>query len=242
MIMTIRGAILCGLLAAALGVPGGGQDTMIKADPSHYLDDIKAELKKEWPANRTVNLVFHGHSVPAGYFKTPEVRTLEAYPHLLLTELRRTYPLSVINVIVTAIGGENAVQGEARFGEVLAHKPDVVFIDYALNDRGTPPDQAGAAWESMIRQALAKNVKVILLTPTPDQTENILDPDAPLAARTRRIEELAARFGVGLVDSYGAFKDFATAGGRPADLMSQVNHPNEKGHRLVAAEIIHFFN
>ncbi len=34
-----------------------------------YLKEIKLELKKEWPKNRTINLVFHGHSVPAGYFK-----------------------------------------------------------------------------------------------------------------------------------------------------------------------------
>jgi len=39
------------------------------ADPSDYFDDVKTELKKEWPGNRTINLVFHGHSVPAGYLK-----------------------------------------------------------------------------------------------------------------------------------------------------------------------------
>ena len=46
------------------------------ANPSNYLNDIKTELTKEWPKNRTINLVFHGHSVPAGYFKTPIVNTL----------------------------------------------------------------------------------------------------------------------------------------------------------------------
>ena len=34
-------------------------------------------------SNHTVNLVCHGHSVLAGYFKTPEVRTFDAYPYLL---------------------------------------------------------------------------------------------------------------------------------------------------------------
>ena len=154
------------------------------ADPEHYLDVLKAELKVEWPANRTINLVFHGHSVPAGYFKTPDVRTLEAYPHLVLKELKSLYPLAVINVIVTAIGGENSVQGEKRFAaDVLTHRPDVVFIDYALNDRGLSLEESEAALASMIRQAQSKAVKVILLTPTPDLAENILDPQTPLAAR-----------------------------------------------------------
>ena len=55
-------------------------------NPSDYLNRLKTELKKEWPNNSTINLVFHGHSVPAGYFKTPIVNTLESYPFLVLKE------------------------------------------------------------------------------------------------------------------------------------------------------------
>src|SRR5687767_10935123 len=107
-----------------------------QADSAIYLKDIKAELVKEWPKNRTINLVFHGHSVPSGYFNTPHVRTLDAYPQQVLKELKALYPYAVINCIITAIGGENSVAGEKRFEQdVLAHRPDVLFIDYALNDR-----------------------------------------------------------------------------------------------------------
>jgi len=112
-------------------------DQINKADPSSYLAGIKKELSKEWPENRTINLVFHGHSVPAGYFKTPLVNTFDSYPYLLLKELKELYPHAVINVICTAIGGENSSAGARRFeSDVLVHKPDVLFIDYALNDRG----------------------------------------------------------------------------------------------------------
>jgi lysophospholipase L1-like esterase len=242
----LKGRISLGLamMLLPLAVPTSlvGQSAGKAADPAHYLDGIKAELAKEWPGNRTINLVFHGHSVPAGYFKTPEVRTLEAYPHLVLAELKKAYPMAVINVIITAIGGENAVQGEKRFAaDVLTHKPDVVFIDYALNDRGTGLEQAGEAWASMIRQALTKGVKVVLLTPTPDQSEDLLDSAAPLAARAARIRSLSVEYGVGLVDSFASFQAFAAGGGSLPDLMSQVNHPNAQGHRLVAAEILKLF-
>ena len=74
-------------------------------DASNYLNDLKRELQIEWPENRTINLVFHGHSVPAGYFKTPQVNTLSAYPNLVLKQLKSIYPNAVVNVIVTAIGG-----------------------------------------------------------------------------------------------------------------------------------------
>ena len=43
------------------------------ADPAIYLNDLKTEMQMEWPKNRTINLVFHGHSVPSGYFKTPRI-------------------------------------------------------------------------------------------------------------------------------------------------------------------------
>ena len=58
----------------------GQPEESAMANPSTYLNDLKKELQKEWPNNRTINLVFHGHSVPAGFFKTPEVNILSSYP------------------------------------------------------------------------------------------------------------------------------------------------------------------
>jgi len=49
-----------------------------------YLEQIKGQMQVEWPKNKTINLVFHGHSVPAGYFKTPVVNTLASYPYIVL--------------------------------------------------------------------------------------------------------------------------------------------------------------
>ena len=71
-----------------------GQNTASeKANPSTYLSDLKKEMQIEWPKNRTINIVFHGHSVPAGYFKTPQVNTLSAYPALVLKKNKSTLSL-----------------------------------------------------------------------------------------------------------------------------------------------------
>ena len=99
----------------------------MRPDYETYLSDIVRELTRPWPDNRAVNIVCHGHSVPAGYFTTPVVDSLNAYPHQLLVGLKERFRCAVINVIVTAIGGENAEEGAARFAEqVLCHRPDVV--------------------------------------------------------------------------------------------------------------------
>ena len=211
-------------------------------DPATYLDSLKAELVRPWPGNRTINLVFHGHSVPAGYFKTPVVNTLQSYPNLLLQLIKAQYPHAVVNVIVTAIGGENSASGSARFEkEVLAHSPDVIFIDYSLNDIGLGLDKARTCWEEMIRQALNQGIPVILLTPTPDQRFNILDSQTELKRHADQVISLAQKFQTGLIDSYGIFRKKVESGIPLTDLMSQVNHPNAAGHLLVAQELFRYF-
>jgi len=212
------------------------------ADNKSYLLDIQAIMKTEWPKNRTINLVFHGHSVPAGYFKTPTVNTLGAYPFQVLQELKKTYPLAVINLINTAIGGENSIRGAKRFDEeVLVHRPDVLFIDYALNDRGPGLEKAKAAWEEMIQKALAKGIKVILLTASPDQRVPIADTVSVLDQHGEQIKKMAENYHIGFVDSYVLFRNQVNQGVPLPDLMSQVNHPNEKGHALISQAILEFF-
>ncbi len=205
------------------------------ASPSDYLVDFKAEMVKVWPKNRTLNVVFHGHSVPTGYYVTPDVRTLEAYPHLLLVDLKSRYTSAVINVITTSIGGEQAEQGAKRFEqEVLTHRPDVLFIDYALNDRWLGVERSEKAWREMIEKTLQRGIKLILLTPTPDLNEDILSEESPLHAHSEMIRALAAEYKIGLVDSYKAFKELAQSGEQLKPYMSQNNHPNAKGHKVVA--------
>ncbi|MCX7048944.1 MAG: SGNH/GDSL hydrolase family protein [Candidatus Sumerlaeota bacterium] len=211
-------------------------------DPKTYLADFTALLRREWPKNRMVSIVCHGHSVPAGYFKTPTVDTFNAYPHLLHKGLKERFPFAVINVTVTAIGGETAERGAQRFDEdVLSLRPDVVTIDYALNDRRIGLEKARQAWVSMIEKAKARKIRIILLTPTPDQSAKLDDPKDPLNQHAEQIRKLAVEYQVALVDSLAAFKKAIKDGAQLSDLMSQVNHPNRAGHELVAQELLRWF-
>ena len=212
------------------------------AEPASYLADIAKLLKQSWPGNRTINIVCHGHSVPAGYFRTPVVDTFNAYPHLIHRALKKRYPTAVINVIVTAIGGEASESGAARFErDVLALKPDLVLIDYGLNDRGLGLPRAKAAWKSMIEKAQARKVKVLLLTPTGDLSAKLDDPAEPLSQHAEQIRSLAREYHCGLVDSYARFTQYVHAGHKLQDLMSQGNHPNRKGHDLVVESVLEWF-
>lgn len=229
-------------LFLSLGALGSLANPVIAPAPDTYLRDFCTALDVTWPKNKTQTIVCHGHSVPAGYFKTPVVDTFNAYPHLLHRALKEAHPHAVLNVTVTAIGGENSLSGAARFEkDVLLLRPDVVLIDYGLNDRHLPPAQTRQAWRSMIEHAKSAGVKVILLTPTGDTSAKMDDPQDPLSQQAEQIRQLARDTGVGLADSYAAFLSAINSGKPLADLMSQVNHPNRHGHDLVVAELMKWF-
>ncbi len=214
------------------------------AEGDVYLADISRELSKKWPDNRAVSIVCHGHSVPAGYFATPAVDTFNSYPHLLHRALKRKYDNAVINVIVTAIGGENSISGAKRFkADVLNHKPDLVLIDYALNDRACGLEKSFKAWSEMIRMAKAEDVKVLLLTPTLDANHVPGNAEEPLNQHAEQIRSLAAEYNVGLVDSLAAVDMELEKGTKTAELLSNGwNHPNRRGHDIVVREALKWFN
>lgn len=215
------------------------------ADPTMYLHELVAMLKKPWPETHLVNIVCHGHSVPAGYFAAPFVDTFNAYPHLLHRALKERFPFAVMNVIVTAIGGEHSESGAERLErDVLCHRPEVLTIDYALNDSKIGLERAKGAWQGMIERAKERGIKVILCTPTPDSTQS---PQATAAQRARlqeharQIRELAAKNDVGLADSLVATEHYQRAGGSLSDLLSWNNHPSRRGHELVVLELMRWF-
>ena len=230
------------ILAGTVSVAGTAPSVTTAATRSTYLESLHTPLTAKWPDNRLVYLVCHGHSVPAGYFRTPTIRPFDSYPHLTGRIVQDRYPTAMFEVVRTAIGGENAEQGAARFAEdVLAKKPDVVTIDYGLNDRWIGLDRARAAWSSMIEAAQAAGVEVILLTPTGDTSANPDDASDPLVLHAGQIRELAEEYDIALVDSFAMFEQYRAGHGTIEPLMSQSNHPNRAGHALVAQELARWF-
>ena len=214
-------------------------------DKETYLREVLDVLIAARPDSRTVNIICDGHSVPAGYMRTPVVDPFAAYPHQLLAGLKERFAYAVVNVIVTAVGGSNSEAGSERFaGHVLCHRPDVVTLDYALNDRALGLARADRAWRRMIEMALEREAKVVLLTPTHDVL-TLRTGEARWTEERRlhaeQVRRLAAEYGVGLADSDRAFERYLAAGGEVSDLLSHVNHPNRLGHELVARELLRWF-
>jgi lysophospholipase L1-like esterase len=243
--------LLLAVLIASVGVAGvqartdraTGMDATVAAgelpDQAADVRQLFAELAKEWPDNRTINVVFHGHSVPAGYHQTPQVKPFESYPFMVYQGLNARFPTAVINTITTAIGGENSVQGAARFRrDVLSLRPDLVFIDYAINDQFLPLDEVERAWRDMITMARKNHVPVVLLTPTGTVPNDLGDPTDPLSIQAELIRRLGQEYDIPVADVSARWQEVVDAGTPKESLLSQYYHPNETGHRIAATEIL----
>lgn len=216
--------------------------SMVPAQESPLPAPLIAELKREWPKNRTINLVFHGHSVPAGYYETPEVKPFDSYPLMAVQKIQKANRHAVINSIVTAIGGEDSQKGAARFKkDALSMRPDVVFIDYALNDRRLPEAEVEKSWRSMAKAAKEAGVPVVFLTPTGARNVRYDAPDEPLEIRAAIIRKVAAEEGIPVADVLAAWKAALKKGVKQDSLLAQANHPNRKGHEIAAKVIAGMF-
>lgn len=102
-------------------------------------------------------------------------------------------------------------------------------------------DKSYEAWNLMIKRAKDHRIPMILFTPSPDQRTDYNSPENELKKHADQIIELAKENRVGLVDSYKVFEFLYSEKEKLAGYMAQVNHPNEKGHELIANEIIKYF-
>lgn len=208
------------------------------ADKKTYLEDFARKLQKVWPDNESVTVACHGHSIPCGYTAENITRPFDAYPHLFHAGLSERFPHSVINVIVTAKGGENSVSGARRFErDVLSHRPYLVTIDYGRNDMFLTAAQMRGAWRDMTEKALEAGCKVLLLTPAPDSGAVYYEENERLLTdmeMSEIIHETAERFSVGLANVHETFERLFAQGHTRSEYAASVNHPGRRGHETIA--------
>jgi len=67
--------------------------------------------------------------------------------------LQEQYPKAKVEEIHAAIGGTGSDLGVFRLqNDVLRHKPDLLFVEFAVNDGGAPPERIHQAMEGIVRQ------------------------------------------------------------------------------------------
>lgn len=108
--------------------------------------------------DKKLNIVYYGGSVTSGHGSSDsETKSWRAKTEEWFDE---TFPDAEINHYNSAIGGSGSMLGAFRCAhDVLALDPDLVFIEFAINDVycGTSVDDIKTYYESIIRQIKEKS-------------------------------------------------------------------------------------
>ena len=181
-------------------------------------------------------VAFFGGSLTWGAQSTDPQRT--SYRALVCEQLRKTYPKASFEFWDSAIGGTGSQLGAFRLDrDVLAHKPDLVFFEFTINDDPYPapdPDRL-ASYESLVRRMVQVGVPVVqvLLPAKKDVLPN--PPARPLDAKHK---EIGDAYGLAIADAVALVKARVAEGNATPDKLwdvpSDETHPGDAGYALYA--------
>lgn len=119
----------------------------VKAQLVRPRDGLGNALKK-LRGGGPVNIAYLGGSITAA--SGWRVKTCEWF--------RREFPDAEVNEIDAAIGGTGSDLGVFRLErDALRHHPDLLFVEFAVNDGGASPPRIWQAMEGIVRQTWAAN-------------------------------------------------------------------------------------
>lgn len=112
--------------------------------------------------------------------------------------LRKRYPKAKLEEINAAIGGTGSDLGVFRVDQdVLQHKPDLMFVEFAVNDGGAAPDRIQQAMEGIVRKTWKANPRTDICFVYTVSEPFLADLKAGKCSRSATaMEELADHYGI----------------------------------------------
>ncbi|MDO5580939.1 MAG: SGNH/GDSL hydrolase family protein [Planctomycetia bacterium] len=130
----------------------GSEDAVFKIQPSidfSVRDGIGNTLEK-LRADKDVNVAYLGGSITMANGWRPKTTKW----------LQETWPKAKIHEIHAAISGTGSMLGNYRLQhDVLKYKPDLLFVEFAVNDGGTPFKMIWKQMEGIVRKTWISNPK-----------------------------------------------------------------------------------
>lgn len=198
-------------------------------------------IRDGWPhaADRAAS----AHELRVAFLGGSITAAADGWRTLTVDRLRTLLPGANIVEIAAGVPGTGSDLGACRVGrDVIAHRPDVIFVEFAVNDAATPPARIERTIEGIVRQVKRANPDAdlcfVYTLSTPGLAELQAGRLPPAAAA---METVAAHygipslhFGVEVARRVAAgelvFKGTATDGDRAFSLDGV--HPTAAGHRV----------
>jgi lysophospholipase L1-like esterase len=223
-IIRFRLAAWAAVVAVAAAIPAAA------ASPSFTAFDARAQ------AGDRLTVVFYGASLTWGANATDQ--TYFSYRARVAARLTEKYPLARFTFRDAAIGGTGSQLGVFRLDrDVLAKKPDLVFVDFTANDDINSDDpETLASYESIIRRLVTEAQVPVVQVLFPFKW-NI---DRALLDKMKRRDAhtaISAAYGTGLGDAVLRVIETVEQGGATVDTLWNTDgvHPGNAGYDLFAA-------
>lgn len=189
-----------------------------------------AKVRQAMLNGAQVKVAYLGGSITWGATATDPLKT--SWRALVTSELEARYPKAHIQAIDASIGGQPSRLGVFRMDrDVLPYKPDLCFIEFAVNDWGNP--DSGETMEGIIRKLRACREDMAIVIVIIGSNWNY--DESP--ARAKHLE-LAAHYGLPAVDIYTAVRAKMEQGLKTKDILTDGCHPNDAGYRLYADVVL----
>ncbi len=144
-----------------------------------------------------------------------------------------------VEVIDAAIDGNTTEQARRRFQwDVLDREPDLVVIQFGLDDAGTiAPETFESNLDHFATKLRERGIAVVLATPSPLLGVDQPDPWAAsdgLAPYLEAVRAVAGRRDLGLIDLYTYYREFVVDAALALEFLPDGRHPNDQGHGITA--------
>lgn len=204
----------------------GGNRKMKKVNLSRLKECMKKAQRGE-----ELTISFLGGSITQGSLATKQENT---YAYRVFLWWEKTFPHAQFHYVNAGIGGTTSHYGVARaVTDVLMYQPDIVVVDFSVNDEANLFFQE--TYEGVIRKLLTWNSHpaVVLLNNVFYDTGENAQQYHNMVGDWYSVPHVSIKDTVWEKMKSGEYKR--------DDLTPDGLHPNDKGHELVARELIEFF-
>ncbi|MDX9868811.1 MAG: SGNH/GDSL hydrolase family protein [Kiritimatiellia bacterium] len=136
---TVWLAAMCAAAGIAAAAPEYRQVAAEEVRTRNGIGNVMGKIR----AGREVTVAYLGGSITS----------MQGWRNKTTDWLKATYPQATFREVHAAIGGTGSDLGVFRLGrDVLAHNPDLLFVEFATNDGGQAPEQIWRSMEGIVRQ------------------------------------------------------------------------------------------
>ena len=209
------------------------------ASPWQVCDNtaLAAAMKKA-AAGEPITVAAIGGSITQGTVssgaKDSQMKTKNCYAEIFFSGWRETFPNSEITVVNAGIGATDSYLGVHRVQEdVLDYHPDVVLIEYSVNDAGD--NTYKITYDNLVyKVATAEDAPAVML---------LFMGQTNLSSAQNVHQMVGFNYGLPMVSYLNLLSDLFDAGRyTEKDLSGDVTHPSALGHAMVGEMLWKYLN